>query len=190
MIDRYLLGGGDDAAAVLRRRARRLVRCSSRARAAPRVDRGRRRAARVYGAGLGRDDAEPVELRNTLAYHEDFHKGLAAALRDPGGRARTAPLPAARTLPNNKLIPDARWILDTVGQHDIVARSQARADVRQGLARAREPHPQRQRRRLPARQRVFYEAIVDVGDDPRDQVPQDGFKRIFTSRYYAVYGNC
>jgi hypothetical protein len=37
---------------------------------------------------------------------------------------------------------------------------------------------------------VFFEAIVDVGDDPRDQIPPTGFKRIFTSRYYAVYGNC
>ena len=37
---------------------------------------------------------------------------------------------------------------------------------------------------------MFFEAIVDVGDDPRDQVPQAGFQRIYTSRYYAVYGNC
>ena len=37
---------------------------------------------------------------------------------------------------------------------------------------------------------VFYVAIVDVGDDPRDQIPQRGFRRIFTSRYYAIYGNC
>ena len=37
---------------------------------------------------------------------------------------------------------------------------------------------------------VFFEAIVDVGDDPRDQVPEAGFTRIYTSRYYAVYGNC
>ena len=37
---------------------------------------------------------------------------------------------------------------------------------------------------------IFYVAIVDVGDDPRDQVPLQGFKRIYTSRYYAVYGNC
>jgi hypothetical protein len=37
---------------------------------------------------------------------------------------------------------------------------------------------------------VFVEAIVDVGDDPRDQVAPAGFRRIYTSRYYAVYGNC
>ena len=37
---------------------------------------------------------------------------------------------------------------------------------------------------------VFVEAIVDVGDDPRNQVPPKGFRRIYTSRYYGVYGNC
>jgi hypothetical protein len=34
------------------------------------------------------------------------------------------------------------------------------------------------------------EAIVDVGDDALDQVPLSGFRRIYTSGYYAVYGNC
>jgi hypothetical protein len=37
---------------------------------------------------------------------------------------------------------------------------------------------------------VFVEAIVDVGDDARDQVPLAHFQRIYTSRYYAVYANC
>ena len=36
------------------------------------------------------------------------------------------------SLPDNKLIPDARWILDSIGQRNIVARSQARADVQKG----------------------------------------------------------
>ena len=37
---------------------------------------------------------------------------------------------------------------------------------------------------------VFFEAIVDPGDDPRDQVPTAGFRRIYTSHYYSVYANC
>jgi hypothetical protein len=94
------------------------------------------------------------------------------------------------SLPNNKLIPDARWILDTVGQRDIVARSQARADVAKGA------HTLDNRIRrgsvavYPLGSAVFVEAIVDVGDDPRDQVPLAHFNRIYTSRYYAVYANC
>ena len=85
---------------------------------------------------------------------------------------------------------DARWILDTVGQHEIVARSQARADVGKGS------HTLENRIRrgsvavYPLGSAVFFEAIVDVGDDPRDQLPLAGFNRIFTSRYYAIYGNC
>ena len=37
---------------------------------------------------------------------------------------------------------------------------------------------------------VFVEAIVDVSDDARDQDPLAGFRRVYTSRYYAVYANC
>ena len=37
---------------------------------------------------------------------------------------------------------------------------------------------------------VFVDAIVDVGDDPRDQVPLAGFRLIYTSSYYAIYSNC
>jgi hypothetical protein len=128
-------------------------------------------------------------LRTTLAYHEDFHEGLAAALQSPRVKQQLARCPLL-SLPDNKLIPDARWILDSVGQHDIVARSQARADVAKGS------HALEDRIRAgsvavyPLGSAVFVEAIVDVGDDPRDQLPLPGFRRIYTSRYYAVYANC
>jgi hypothetical protein len=111
------------------------------------------------------------------------------ALKNPRVKSALARCPLL-SLPDNKLIPDARWILDSVGQHDIVARSQARADV------ARRSHTLEDRLRrgsvavYPLGSAVFVEAIVDVGDDPRDQVPESGFKRIYTSRYYAVYANC
>ena len=125
----------------------------------------------------------------TLAYHEEFHTGLARALhqKQVAAELRRCPL---LTLPNNKLIPDARWILDTVGQGNIVARSEARADI------GKRSHALQKRIEhgsvavYPLSSAVFFEAIVDVGDDPRDQVPQPGFKRLYTSRYYAVYGNC
>jgi hypothetical protein len=94
------------------------------------------------------------------------------------------------SLPNNKLIPDARWILDSVGQHDIVARSQARADADKGSHALEDRIRRGSVAVYPLGSAVFFEAIVDVGDDPRDQIPPTGFKRIFTSRYYAVYGNC
>ncbi len=143
----------------------------------------------AYGATSAATTLSLSSLRNTLAYHEDFHKGLARALA-------AAPVKSALercrllSLPNNKLIPDARWILDSVGQHDIVARSQARADVAKG-AHALEERLQRGSVAVyPLGSAVFLEAVVDVGDDTRDQVPRPGFRRIYTSRYYAVYDNC
>lgn len=143
----------------------------------------------AFGAGSAAKTLSLTSLRTTLAYHEDFHKGLAAALESPAVKSELRRCPLL-SLPNNKLIPDARWILDTVGQHDIVARSESRADVGK--------HSHTLERRLargsvavyPLSSAVFVEAIVDVGDDPRDQVPQTGYRRIYTSRYYAVYANC
>ena len=98
------------------------------------------------------------------------------------------------SLPDNKLIPDARWILDTAGQQDIVARSEARAGVQHG------DHALENRIRAgsvavyPLGTAVFVDAIVDPGDDPLDQVPDQaplkGFRRIYTSQFYAVYANC
>jgi len=143
----------------------------------------------LYGGVSAATTVSLSSLRTTLAYHEEFHKELATALSDPRVNTVLKRCPLL-SLPNNKLIPDARWILDSVGQHDIVARSQARADV------AKRSHTL-ERRILrgsvavyPLGSAVFFEAIVDVGDDPRDQIPLAGFRRIYTSRYYAVYANC
>jgi len=143
----------------------------------------------LYGGVSAATTVSLSSLRTTLAYHEEFHKELATALSDPHVKTVLERCPLL-SLPNNKLIPDARWILDSVGQHDIVARSQARADG------ARGEHALEERLRrgsvavYPLGSAVFFEAIVDVGDDPHDQIPQAGFKRIYTSRYYAVYDNC
>jgi hypothetical protein len=128
-------------------------------------------------------------LRTTLAEHEDFHKGLAAAVHSPRVAAALHRCPLL-SLPNNKLIPDARWILDSVGQHDIVARSQARTDAEHGAPALAHRLARGSVAVYPLGSAVFVEAIVDVGDDPLDQVPAKGFKRIYTSRYYAVYANC
>jgi hypothetical protein len=188
VIDRYLLGG----AAVL------LVFCALAVGGWTMLEPGSKLrrawlagavALVAYGTLSAASTLNLTTLRTTLAYHEDFHKGLVQTLANPAVRARVRRCPLI-SLPNNKLIPDARWILDTVGQRDIVARSQARAQVSKGRHSL-----QRRIRRgsvaiYPLGASVFYVAIVDVGDDPRDQVPLQGFTRIYTSRYYAVYSNC
>jgi len=143
----------------------------------------------AYGATSAATTLNLSSLRTTLAYHEDFHKGLATALAAPQVRATLRRCPLL-SLPNNKLIPDARWILDSVNQHDIVARSQARAQVTRGSHALQRRLDRGSVAVYPLGGAVFFEAIVDVGDDPRDQVPAAGFRRIYTSRYYAVYANC
>jgi hypothetical protein len=143
----------------------------------------------AYGATSAATTVSLSSLRNTLAYHEEFHTGLTAALRDPRVAAEVRRCKLV-SLPNNKLIPDARWILDTVGQHEIVARSQARADVGRGSHTLEHRIQAGSVAIYPLGSAIFFEAIVDVGDDARDQIPLRGFERIFTNRYYAVYGNC
>jgi hypothetical protein len=143
----------------------------------------------LYGAVAAVSVTSLSSARTTLAYHEDFHEGLAAALHAPAVHAEMARCPLL-SLPDNKLIPDARWILGTTGQRDIVARSEARADAQKGVATLDERIRRGSVAVYPLGAAVFQEAIVDVGDDPRDQVPLLGFRRIYTSRYYAIYGNC
>jgi Dolichyl-phosphate-mannose-protein mannosyltransferase len=143
----------------------------------------------LYGAYAAATTLSLSSLRTTLAYHEDFHEGLAHALSNPAVKAELERCPLL-SLPDNKLIPDARWILGSTGQHDIVARSEARADAERGSPTLENRIRAGSVAVYPLGSAVFFEAIVDVGDDPRDQVPLPGFKRIYTSRYYAVYGNC
>lgn len=143
----------------------------------------------LYGAYSAATTLSLSSLRTTLAEHEEFHEGLAAALDSPAVRAQLRRCPLL-SLPNNKLIPDARWILDTVNQHDIVARSQARADAEKGVPALAQRIRAGSVAVYPLGSAVFVDAIVDPGDSPSDQIPLSGFKLIYTSRYYAVYGNC
>jgi len=143
----------------------------------------------VYGGASVASTLSLSNLRTTLAEHEDFHEGLALALVSPAVKAELRRCPLL-SLPDNKLIPDARWILDSVGQHDIVARSQVRADVEHRSHVLEHRLGAGSVAVYPLGSAVFVDAIVDLGDDPRDQVPPRGFRRIYTSRFYAVYANC
>ena len=143
----------------------------------------------LYGAASAASTLSLGSLRTTLADHEDFHEGLAAALHSPAVAAQLRRCPLL-SLPNNKLIPDARWILNSTGQRNIVARSEASADALKGAHQLEQRILRGSVAVYPLGEAVFVEAIVDVGDDPREQVPPKGFKLVYTSRYYAVYANC
>ncbi|HUN78524.1 MAG TPA: glycosyltransferase family 39 protein [Solirubrobacteraceae bacterium] len=143
----------------------------------------------LYGAIAAVSVTSLGNARTQLSYQDDFTRGLAAALHAPAVRAELRRCPVL-TLPDNKLIPAARWILNTRDQHDILARSEARADLdagRPALARRIEHASVGV---YPLGAAVFKEAIVDIGDAPLVQAPPPGFRRIYTGRYYAIYGNC
>jgi hypothetical protein len=143
----------------------------------------------LYGGASAASTLSLSSLRLTLAEHEDFHKALAVALDNKSVKAQLRRCPLL-SLPDNKLIPDARWILDTAGQQDIVPRSQARADAQAGAPALSERIQRGSVAVYPLGTAVFVDAIVDVGDNPLDQVPLAGFRRIYTSPFYAVYANC
>ena len=190
VIDRYLLGAGDPGAAVLRRLDRGLGDAAAGHRAAARVDGRRRRCWSLYGGVSVATTLSLSSLRTTLAYHEDFHEGLAAALSQPARARGAEALPAGvaagqQADPRRALDPrqrrPARHRRAQPGARR--RRDRARTSWRIGCARGSVAV-------YPLGSAVFFEAIVDVGDDPRDQVPQAGYHRIYTSRYYAVYDNC
>jgi Dolichyl-phosphate-mannose-protein mannosyltransferase len=143
----------------------------------------------AYGAVSAASTLSLSSLRTTLAEHEDFHVSLASALRAPVVEAELRRCPLL-SLPDNKLIPDARWILDTVGQQNIVARSQAQDDAERGAPALEDRIRAGSVAVYPLGDAVFIDAIVDPGDQPEIEVPMRGFTRIYTNRFYAVYGNC
>lgn len=146
-------------------------------------------AATLVAAGVAQaaTTVSVQSIENELAFRNDSHRALAQVLGDSRVRAdlrRCGPL----SLPNHKLMPDARWILD-VGPGAIFARSQARVLAHAGDAALR--------RRIsrgvaiyPTGAAVFRQAIVDTADDPLDQVPPRGFRPLLSSQYYAVYVRC
>lgn len=144
----------------------------------------------AYGVAQAAATVSLGNIENELSFRRDSHRALAQVLGNPRVRAdlkRCGPL----SLPNHKLMPDARWILDEVPTRpaNMVARSQARVLAAKGDTTLRE--------RIahgvaiyPTGEAVFRQAIVDANDDPLDQVPPRGWAPILTSQYYAVYARC
>ena len=165
-------------------------RCSSPARAAP----GWIAAAVALVALRRRSTAATHDQPLQPAHHPRRARGLPQGsrrrARQPRREARAAPLSVALAARQQA---DPRRPLDPRQR-----RPEGHRRAQPG-ARRRSPRERTSSRSASARAAsrsirsggaVFVEAIVDVGDDPRDQVPLAGFKRIYTSRYYAVYANC
>jgi hypothetical protein len=157
-------------------------------------------ALAVFGALQVNATLSLRSLRDTLAYHEQLDRGLSDALQSPAVR-RALRLCPVLSLPNNKLIPDALWMLPSVAPRThwastglargaVVARSQARE-----LASHGSPGLQRRLARAsiavyPLPVTHFFDAVAGVGEEPGAARPPVGFRLIFSSRSYSVYSNC
>ena len=119
---------------------------------------------------LARFDAE-------LSFRGAAHDDLVEVLADPRVRAglECGPL----TLPNHKLVPDARWIADLSYE-----RVRARAD----------PDLRPPRRGVgiyvTSRFALFKHSLTSPSDSVLIQVPPPGFERVKVTRYYAAYVAC
>ncbi|MGH2901888.1 MAG: hypothetical protein ACRDMZ_24655, partial [Solirubrobacteraceae bacterium] len=122
------------------------------------------------------------QLRNELRFRGDSHVALERVLRDDDvARAlRCGPV----YVPNHKLIPDVRWILDRP-RSGVLARSNVRS--------TRNPVPPPRRGvviLVHDRVAIFKQALVTDADETLDNLPPAGFQRAATSRYYAAYVRC
>jgi hypothetical protein len=143
----------------------------------------------VYTATQVRLDYFDTELSFRGAAHDDLVRVLESPAVEAG--LRCGPL----TVPNHKLVPDARWILDAPNGAVI-----ARADPRgEGEAAAGGEGEARDRARRPrrgvalivtSRFAIFKHAWTNETDPPVIQSPPAGFRRAVTSDFYAAYVRC
>ncbi len=141
-----------------------------------------------YGVATAASSLSLTNVRFDLAFRNDTHDALSQVLHDPRVRAdlrRCGPL----SLPNHKLAPDARWILD-VGPSAVIARSEARSDGDAGNHALQDRIARGGVAIYPLGAAVWADAIVDVDDNPLDQDPLPGYRFLLRSEYYAVYVRC
>jgi len=113
-----------------------------------------------------------------LRYRGEAHASLERVLADPRVRAGLACGPVS--VPNHKLVPDTRWVLDA-GVDDVYARADERSKGKldRGVALY-----------VTNRTALLRQALVEASDDPLDSVPLPGYVRAATSSYYAAYVRC
>jgi hypothetical protein len=113
------------------------------------------------------------ELSFRGAAHDDLVRVLES---DPVREGlRCGPL----TVPNHKLVPDSRWILDAPAGA-VIARADPDARApRRGVAIV-----------VTSRFSIFKHAWTNEADPARIQSPPPGFRRVATSDFYAAYARC
>lgn len=132
----------------------------------------------VFGVGFTATRVTVSSFTTELQFRNDSHQALRQILHDPRVRAglRCGPL----SVPNHKLIPDSRWILN-VGERKVIARSDPSTAerTRYGVALV-----------VTGRTALFRQAFL-VDGDTNLNLPPPGFdRRIAVSEYYSAYVRC
>ncbi len=131
----------------------------------------------IFGVVFTATRVNLTQLRNELRFRGDAHVALEQVLHDPDVVAglRCGPV----YVPNHKLIPDVRWILDS-SQSDVIARSSREiGDPSRGVVILVHNRPA-----------LFKQAFVTDDDETADNLPPAGFVRVATSQYYGAYARC
>jgi hypothetical protein len=132
----------------------------------------------AYGVFFTVTHVNVNRFENELRFRGQAHDALSQILREPQVQAglRCGPL----TVPNHKLVPDSRWILDLGGDR-VLARADpdVAASATKGVAVY-----------VTSRFALFKHAFTNSADDAMIQVPPAGWRRVATSDFYAAYVNC
>jgi hypothetical protein len=140
----------------------------------------------LYGVASAASTLSVSKIQTELGFRVDSHTALAAILRNPQVQAGLRC--GALSVPNHKLVPDARWILHR-GADGVIARSQALAEASAGHPRLL-AQTARGVALYPTDLAVLRQALVDATDDPREQEPLAGFDRVARTQYYGAYVHC
>jgi hypothetical protein len=146
----------------------------------------------LYGIAFTATRVNFAQFDSELRFRGSAHRSLEAVLSDPAIRQglRCGPL----SVPNHKLLPDARWVLG-LGAGDVLARSGVTEKHPDGTPTDRARRTRVVTRRGVAlyatdRSSLLRHALVDKSDDPANSLPLPRFERRVTGRYYGAYVNC
>ena len=112
-----------------------------------------------------------------LAFRGEAHDDLVRVLNSPGVQEglRCGPL----TVPNHKLVPDSRWILDAPASRVIPRADREERRPRRGVALV-----------VTSRYALFKHAWTSDADSPLIQTPPAGWARVATGDFYSAYARC
>jgi hypothetical protein len=132
----------------------------------------------IYGIAFTATRVSFHNFDGELKLRGNSHRSLVDLLDQPAVRAarRCGPV----STPNHKLVPDARWILG--------------ASASEVVPRADDTEAQRIKKGVSIfvvdRGALLRQALVADTDDPFDNLPLPGFRRLAFTDYYAAYVRC